>query len=114
MHWYQAVMHSYSGFEGRAGRVECWYFMLLHVIILALAPFADLVLGERINCISWVEPTGLPALRLAYLVGIHPACHSHHCDPAVCYRTQGWWIGSTLWLWLATQWQAKRPFYRMP
>ena len=69
MRWYLAVMRSYSGFDGRASLSEFWYFTLFHVIILALAPFADMLLGELIGRIPWAEPTGVPVITMAYLVG---------------------------------------------
>lgn len=69
MRWYLAVMRSYSGFDGRAGLSEFWYFTLFHVMLLALAPFADMLLGELIGRIPWAEPTGVPVITMAYLVG---------------------------------------------
>jgi len=69
MRWYLAVIRSYSGVDGRASRSEFWNFTLFHAIFLALAPFADMLLGELINRIPWAEPTGVPVITMAYLVG---------------------------------------------
>jgi len=49
MQWYLSVIRSYAVFEGRAGRAEFWYFVLINIVVGILLRVADHIGGVVVH-----------------------------------------------------------------
>lgn len=53
MNWYKQAFRKYAVMTGRARRSECWYFMLINIVVLTLLAIARMVfVGEVIDLIA--------------------------------------------------------------
>ncbi|MDD2491965.1 MAG: DUF805 domain-containing protein [Bacteroidales bacterium] len=50
MNWYLKVLRQYADFNGRSRRTEFWMFVIINIIIAAIAAFVDRLFGITFNC----------------------------------------------------------------
>jgi uncharacterized membrane protein YhaH (DUF805 family) len=48
MNWFMVALKKYSIFEGRAGRKEYWYFILVYILTLVPLGFVDIMTGTMV------------------------------------------------------------------
>lgn len=86
MSWYLEVLKKYAVFNGRARRMEYWYFVLFNIIVLIVLSLIDVLLGtfnivRGVGLLSGIYTLAVLIPTLAVTVR-----RLHDID-----RT-GWWI----------------------
>ena len=86
MSWYLEVLKKYAVFNGRARRMEYWYFVLFNIIVLIVLSLIDVLLGtfnivRGVGLLSGIYSLAVLIPTLAVTVR-----RLHDID-----RT-GWWI----------------------
>ena len=86
MSWYLEVLKKYAVFNGRARRMEYWYFVLFNIIVLIVLSLIDVLLGT-FNIVQGVGLlSGIYSLAVLIPTIAVTVRRLHDID-----RT-GWWI----------------------
>ncbi|MCI5210553.1 MAG: DUF805 domain-containing protein [Candidatus Electrothrix sp. ATG2] len=86
MNWYLKVLKKYKEFEGRAGRKEFWYALLINFIVMALLGGIDRGIG------TFSEASGVGLLHTLYALAVFLPMLAVQVRRLHDTNRSGWWV----------------------